>query len=83
MSFVTGALFVIIFTGYNNLWNDLTDAFCMVSNQAYYDKILQHKVSIEEYTKGKTTEYKEREINKLTYQTSMIANKKALIPKDF
>lgn len=89
--FVIGGGFVVIFTLYNNLWNILAAenglyftifpnivliAFCMVSNQTYYDKILQHKVIIEEYTKGKITEYKEREINKLTYQTNITMDKK-------
>lgn len=88
---VIGFVFVLIFTAYNNLWSVLTAenglyftiypnivliAFCMVSNQTYYDKILQHKVTIEEYTKGKITEYKEREINKLTYQANIIMDKK-------
>jgi membrane protein len=85
-----GGGFVVIFTSYNNLWNVLTEenglyftifpnivliAFCMLSNYTYYDKILQHKVIIEEYTKRKITEYKEREINKLTYQVN-ISDKK-------
>ena len=47
----------------------------MLSNYTYYDKILQHKVIIEEYTKRKITEYKKREINKLTYQVN-ISDKK-------
>ncbi|KXB57458.1 hypothetical protein [Lachnoanaerobaculum saburreum] len=89
--FVIGCLFIMFFPG--NLYNILTAknrllftifpnilliVFCMVSNQEYYDKILQHKVIIEEYTKRKITEYKEREINKLIYQVNIKLNIKKL-----
>ena len=89
--FVIGCVFVVIFTMCNNLLNVLTDenglyfiiypnivliVFCIVSNQSYYDKILQHKVNIEEYTKEKIIEYKEREINKLTYPINITMGKK-------
>ena len=90
---VIGIIFVLEFTIDNNLWSVLTAknglfliifpnilliAFCMVSNMTYYNKILQHKVVIEEYTKEKITEYKEREIKKLTYQTNITMGKKKI-----
>lgn len=83
--FAIGYIYVVIFTTYYNFWNGLLFtiypnvlliAFCMVSNQTYYQKIFQHKVTIEEYTKGKISEYKEREINKLIYQANIIKDKK-------
>ena len=89
--FGIGCLFIMFFGG--NLYNILTATnrllftifpnillivFCMVSNQEYYDKILQHKVIIEEYTKRKITEYKERELNKLIYQVNIKLNIKKL-----
>lgn len=88
---VIGIGLIVIYTLYNNFLNVLTAEnglyftmfpnvvliiFCIVSNQNYYDKILQHKVTIEEYAKKKIIECREREINKLIYQINITTGKK-------
>lgn len=89
--FAIGGVMILIYTISNGLWNELASVnglfftiypniilivFCVLSNQLYYDKILQHKVNIEEYTKEKITEYKEGEINKIMYTTNITMRKK-------
>lgn len=63
----------ILYTIYPNV---ISMILCMVSNWSYYQKIDQHKVSIEECIPGKETEHRKLEINKLIYTINIGDNKK-------
>lgn len=62
--------------------NILLIAFCMLSNQQYYNKIHQHKVVINDFSSKEIEKCTNREIKKLFYQYDMI-NKKDMVKQSF